>query len=73
VAHAEIERGDVGDDVFIATGAALNPASMVNALAEARINAVVQVNTAVADGEVVPIAWVHVRTPGPLSSPCRHS
>ena len=37
-----------------------------------RINAVVQVNTAVAAGAVVPIGWVAVGSPAQLFSPDRH-
>ena len=37
-----------------------------------RINGVVQVNTALEPGSVVPIAWVAVGTPAQLFSPDRH-
>jgi len=70
--HAHINGATVGDEAFIATGASLFPGSVVGAGAEVRINAVVQVNTTLAAGEVVPIGWVAVGSPAQLFSPDRH-
>jgi carbonic anhydrase/acetyltransferase-like protein (isoleucine patch superfamily) len=70
--HTHVNGADVGDRAFIATGASLFPGSIIGADAEVRINAVVQVNTTVAPGDVVPIGWVAVGTPAQKFSPDRH-
>ena len=70
--HAHINGATVGDEAFVATGASLFPGSTVGKGAEVRISAVVQVNTALAAGEVVPIGWVAVGDPAQLFSPDRH-
>lgn len=70
--HAHINGSIVGDEVFIATGASLFPGSRIGNGAEVRINAVVQVNTAVGQGVVVPIGWVAVGDPAQVFSPERH-
>ncbi|PPF56568.1 MULTISPECIES: transferase [unclassified Rathayibacter] len=70
--HAHINGSIVGDEAFIATGAALFPGSRIGAGAEVRINAVVQVNTVVGEGVVVPIGWIAVGDPAQLFSPDRH-
>jgi len=70
--HAHVNGAAVGDEAFIATGASLFPGSVVGEGAEVRINAVVQVNTTLAAGEVVPIGWVAVGNPAQLFSPDRH-
>ena len=58
--HAHVNGAVVHDEVFIATGASLFPGSVIGKAAEVRINAVVQVNTALSPGAVVPIGWVAV-------------
>jgi len=70
--HVHVNGSVVGDEVFIATGAALFPGSRIDDGAEVRINAVVQVNTVVSKGMVVPIGWVAVGNPVQLFSPDRH-
>ena len=60
----------IGDGVFVATGASLFPGSSVGDGAEVRINAVVQVNTRLEPGAVVPIGWVAVGES--ILSPDRH-
>ena len=70
--HTHINGSIVGDEAFIATGAALFPGSRIGRGAEVRINAVVQVNTLVGRGVVVPIGWVAVGDPAQLFSPDRH-
>ena len=70
--HAHVNGATIGDEAFIATGASLFPGSSFGAGAEARINAVVQVNTSVAPGVVVPISWVAVGDPAQLFSPEQH-
>jgi carbonic anhydrase/acetyltransferase-like protein (isoleucine patch superfamily) len=70
--HAHVNGSTVEDEVFIATGAALFPGSVIGAGAEVRIHGVVQVNTVVAPGAVVPIGWVAVGNPATILSPDRH-
>ncbi|QIZ99761.1 gamma carbonic anhydrase family protein [Leifsonia sp. PS1209] len=70
--HAHINGSTVGDEAFIATGAALFPGSSVGAGAEVRIHGVVQVNTTLQPGAVVPIGWVAVGDPAVILPPDRH-
>lgn len=70
--HAHINGSTVGDEAFIATGAALFPGSRVGAGAEVRINGVAQVNTTLLPGAVVPIGWVAVGDPATILPPDRH-
>lgn len=70
--HTHINGSTVGDEVFIATGAALFPGSRIGAGAEVRINGVVQVNTVIEEGSVVPIGWVAVGNPASILPPERH-
>ena len=58
--HAHVNGARIGREAFVATRAALFPGSRVGERAEVRIGAVVHVNSTVADGAVVPIAWVAV-------------
>ena len=55
-----VNGATIGREAFIATRAALFPGSRVGVRAEVRIGGVVHVNSAVADGAVVPIGWVAV-------------
>lgn len=70
--HAHVNGSVVADEVFIATGASLFPGSFVGRGAEVRINGVVQVNTVLAPGDVVPIGWIAVGSPASILSPERH-
>ncbi|WP_244209514.1 hypothetical protein [Rathayibacter festucae] len=70
--HAHVNGSTVEDEAFIATGASLFPGSRIGAGAEVRINAVVQVNTDLEPGSVVPIGWVAVGTPATILPPERH-
>jgi carbonic anhydrase/acetyltransferase-like protein (isoleucine patch superfamily) len=70
--HAHINGSTVEDEAFVATGAALFPGSVIGAGAEVRIHGVVQVNTVVAPGAVVPIGWVAVGNPATILPPDRH-
>ncbi len=62
----------VDDEAFIATGASLFPGSLIGSRAEVRIHGVVQVNTTLAAGAVVPIGWIAVGTPAVILPPERH-
>jgi carbonic anhydrase/acetyltransferase-like protein (isoleucine patch superfamily) len=70
--HAHLNGCVVGTRSFIATGASLFPGAIVGDGAEVRINAVVQVNTRLPAGAVVPISWVAVGDPAQLFSSDRH-
>ncbi|MDQ4501185.1 gamma carbonic anhydrase family protein [Sinomonas sp. ASV322] len=70
--HTHVNGADVGDEVFIATGASLFPGSVVGKGSEVRINAVVQVNTRLEPGAVVPIGWVAVGDPASILPPDQH-
>ena len=63
---------DVGDEVFVATGASLFPGSRVGAGAEIRINGVLHVNSVLPAGAVVPIGWVAVGDPAAILPPGSH-
>lgn len=69
--HAHVNGATVGDRAFIATGVSLFPGASIGEGAEVRINGVVQVNTTLEPGAVVPIGWVAVGTPAQLFSPDR--
>jgi carbonic anhydrase/acetyltransferase-like protein (isoleucine patch superfamily) len=70
--HAHVNGATVEDEVFIATGAALFPGSVAGARAELRINSVLQVNSRLQPGTVLPIGWIAVGDPAQLFSPDRH-
>jgi len=70
--HAHINGSTVEDEAFIATGASLFPGSLIGAGAEVRINGVVQVNTTIGPGAIVPIGWVAVGDPAQILPAERH-
>lgn len=70
--HAHVNGAQVGDECFIATGAALFPGAVIEHGCEVRIRGVVQVNTRLATGTVLPIGWIAVGTPAALLPPERH-
>jgi gamma-carbonic anhydrase len=61
--HAHVNGAEVGDGCFLATGCSLFPGSRLGAQVEVRVNGVVQVNTTLGDGALVPIGWVAVGDP----------
>lgn len=70
--HAHINGSTVEDEAFIATGASVFPGSVIGRGAEVRINGVVQVNTTIGPGVVVPIGWVAVGNPATILPAERH-
>jgi carbonic anhydrase/acetyltransferase-like protein (isoleucine patch superfamily) len=70
--HAHVNGAAIGDDAFVATGAALFPGARVGAGAEVRIHGVVHVNSALPDDGLVPIGWVAVGDPAEVLPPDRH-
>jgi carbonic anhydrase/acetyltransferase-like protein (isoleucine patch superfamily) len=70
--HAHVNGAEVGDCAFIATGASIFPGARVGERAEVRINAVVHVNSALGNGQTLPIGWVAVGNPAQAFPPGRH-
>ena len=70
--HAHLNGALVEDGAFLATGAAVSPGAVVGAGSEVRIHAVVHVNSRLASGTTVPIAWIAAGNPAQLFSPDRH-
>lgn len=70
--HAHVNGARVDDEAFIATGASLFPGARVGRGAEVRVNGVVQVNTRLEPGAVVPVSWVAVGDPASILPPERH-
>jgi carbonic anhydrase/acetyltransferase-like protein (isoleucine patch superfamily) len=70
--HAHVNGARVEREAFIATGAAIFPGARIGARAEVRVRGVVHVNSALAEGAVVPIGWIAVGDPAQILSPDRH-
>jgi carbonic anhydrase/acetyltransferase-like protein (isoleucine patch superfamily) len=70
--HAHLNGCEIGDRVFVATGASVFPGARVGEDTELRINAVVHVNTVVGNGQTLPIGWVAVGNPAQSFPPDRH-
>jgi carbonic anhydrase/acetyltransferase-like protein (isoleucine patch superfamily) len=70
--HAHLNGCRIGDRVFVATGASIFPGARVGDDAEVRINAVVQVNSALGNGQTLPIGWIAVGNPAQQFPPDRH-
>ncbi|WP_062378972.1 gamma carbonic anhydrase family protein [Demequina pelophila] len=70
--HAHLNGATIGSECFLATGAAVFPGAVVGDGCEVRIRGVVQVNTTLAAGTMVPIGWIAAGTPATLFPPDRH-
>jgi carbonic anhydrase/acetyltransferase-like protein (isoleucine patch superfamily) len=70
--HAHVNGARVGAGCFLATGAALFPGSVLGDGTEVRIHGVVQVNTKLPAGSLVPIGWVAVGDPAQVYPPGQH-
>ena len=70
--HAHVNGASVGDSCFIATGASLFPGSRLGEGVEVRVGGVVQVNTWLDDGAIVPIHWIAVGRPAAILAPEQH-
>jgi carbonic anhydrase/acetyltransferase-like protein (isoleucine patch superfamily) len=70
--HAHVNGARVESGCFIATGAGLFPGCCIGTGAEVRIHGVVQVNTRIEPGAVVPIGWVAVGDPAQILPPDQH-
>lgn len=70
--HAHVNGAVVGASCFLATGATLFPGARLGEGVEVRVGGVVQVNTRLDDGAIVPIHWVAVGQPAAILPPARH-
>jgi gamma-carbonic anhydrase len=70
--HAHVNGARIEDEVFVATGASLFPGSIAETGTELRINSVLQVNSTLTRGTVLPIGWIAAGDPAELFSPDRH-
>lgn len=69
---ASIAGADVGEEVFLATGARIFNGAVIGDRSEVRINAVVHLRTVLPAETVVPISWVAVGDPLLILPPDRH-
>jgi len=67
--HAHLSGCKVGDNVFIATGAALFNGAVLGDRATVRINAVVHIGTRLEADASVPIGWVAIGDPAHILPP----
>lgn len=70
--HAHLTGCTIGEDVFIATGAAVFNGARIGSRSEVRINGVVHVNSVVPPETTVPIGWVAVGDPVQLLPASEH-
>lgn len=70
--QTHVVGADIGDEVFVATGATILHGAVIGAGAEVRIQATVHIRTRLDPGAVVPIGWVAVGNPAHILSPDRH-
>ncbi|HET6146443.1 MAG TPA: gamma carbonic anhydrase family protein [Polyangia bacterium] len=64
--QAHVVGCTMGDDVFVATGAAVFHGARLGSGCEVRIHAVVHIRTELAAGATVPIGWVAVGSPAQI-------
>ncbi len=70
--HVHVNGAVVGDECFVATGAALFPGAVLEHGCEVRIRGVVQVNTHLPAEAMVPIGWIAAGNPATTLPPDRH-
>lgn len=70
--HASLSGCNIGDEVFIATGASVFNGAKIGARSEIRINGVVHIKTVLPDDTTVPINWVAVGDPAQIFPPDQH-
>ena len=71
--HTHVNGATVGKACFIATGASLFPGAHLGDGVEVRIRGVVQVNSWLDDGAIVPIHWIAVGSPAKILPPDHHN
>lgn len=70
--NAHVVGARLGDQVFIATGAAIFHGAELASFVEVRVHATVHLRTRLASGSVVPIGWIAVGDPAELHPPSAH-
>lgn len=70
--HAHVNGAVIDDEAFLATGISVFPGASIGRGAEVRVNGVVQVNTRLEPGAVVPIGWIAVGDPAVILPAERH-
>ena len=70
--NSHVVGADIGDEVFIATGAAVFHGAIVGGRAEIRINGTVHLRSRLEPGATVPIGWIAVGDPAEILPPDRH-
>ena len=70
--HAYLSGCDVGDNVFIATGASIFNGARIGEGAEVRINGIVHIKTVLEADATVPIGWVAVGDPAQIFPSSEH-
>jgi len=69
---AHVVGARLGNEVFVATGAAIFHAAELDERAEVRVHATVHLRTRLAAGAVVPIGWIAVGNPAEIRPPGEH-
>jgi carbonic anhydrase/acetyltransferase-like protein (isoleucine patch superfamily) len=63
---------EIGDNVFLATGATVFNGARIGARAEVRVNGIVHLRTVLPEDAVVPLGWIAVGDPARILPPERH-
>ena len=69
---SSVAGADIGEEVFLASGARVFNGARIGRRSEVRVNAIVHRRSFLPEGTVVPIGWVAVGDPARLLSPDRH-
>jgi len=67
--NAHLASCEIGNDVFVATGASVFHGSKIGSGAEIRINATVHLKTIFTANEVLPIGWIAIGNPMKMFAP----
>jgi len=70
--NSHVVGADIGDEVFVATGAAVFHGAHIGRGSEVRINGTVHLRTRLEPGTTVPIGWVAVGDPAHILPPDQH-
>lgn len=70
--NSHIVGAQIGDEVFIATGAAVFHGAEIGSGAEVRIHGTVHLRTSLEPGTTVPIGWIAVGNPAKILPPDQH-
>jgi carbonic anhydrase/acetyltransferase-like protein (isoleucine patch superfamily) len=70
--NSHVVGAEIGDEVFLATGAAVLHGAVVSRGAEVRINGTVHLRSRLEPGATVPIGWIAVGDPAQILPPDSH-